>query len=330
MEAWALFAGSRLDYRRQDLYRGRDRAKDAVKMYAALDDKMKVAEIENHLAMIEFTDGNVNASLDHLRLAIESANVPPVQANAEFIRGLIDKRAKKVQEAAEHFRKANELAGSVGLAPLALEAGFHYGESLLVSQQTTKAADVLARVAQIAQSLQNKVRERAAVALLAQAQGLLHNYEAAVQMANRTLQLSQELKFDKFIPLDIYNLAYFNLQMGRATEALSLFAKARERAAADDTAFLRELSFHTGMASLRIGEKRGATTAFREALTHAQKTKDLRKVMQASEQLATLELDRGDKASASRLLGEAIKAAEAANLREERKSLRRRLDEIEG
>jgi hypothetical protein len=330
MEAWTLFAGSRLDYRRQDLYRGRDRAKDALKLYTALDDKMKLAEIHNHLAMIEFTDGNVNASLDSLRQAIEVANVPPVQANAEFIRGLIAKRAKKLPEASEHFRKSNELAGSIGLAPLALEAGFHYGEALLMSQQTTKAADVLARVAQIAQALQNKVRERASVALLAQAQGLLHNYEAALQMANRTLQLSQELKFDRFVPLDIYNVAYFNLQLGRATEALSLFGKARERAAADDPAFLRELSFYTGMASLRIGEKNGASSAFREALGHAQKTKDFRKVMQASEHLATLELDRGDKASASRLLNEAIKAAEAANLREERKGLRKKLDEIEG
>ena len=330
MEAWLLFAGSRLDFRRSDLYRSRDRAKDAVKLYTALEDKMKLAELQNHLAMIEYTDGNVNASLDHIRQALEVANVPPVQANAEFIRGLIAKKAKKLTEASEHFRKSNELAGAVGLAPLALEAGFHYGESLLMSQQTSKAADVLTRVAQIAQALQNKVRERASVALLAQAQGILHNYESALQFANRTLQLSQELKFDRFIPLDIYNVAYFNLQLGRHTEALSLFSKSRERANAEDVAFLRELSFHTGVANLRIGEKTSAASAFRDALNYAQKTKDFRKVMQASENLAGIELERGDKASAARLLNEAIKAAEAANLREERKGLRRKLDEIEG
>lgn len=330
MEAWMLFAGSRLDFRRSDLYRSRDRAKDALKMYTALDDKMKNAEVQNHLAMIEYTDGNVNASLDHIRQALEAANVPPVQANAEFIRGLIAKKAKKLPEASEHFRKSNELAGAVGLAPLALEAGFHYGESLLMSQQTTKAADVLARVAQIAQALQNKVRERSAVALLAQAQGMLHNYESAVNFASRTLQLSQELKFDRFVPLDVYNLAYFNLQLGRHTEALSLFGKARERANAEDIAFLRELTFHQGVANLRIGEKSNAAQAFREALGHAQKTKDHRKVMQASENLASIELDRGDKTTAGRLLREAIAAAEAANLREERKNLRRKLDEIEG
>lgn len=330
MQAWTLFAGSRLDYRRQDLYRARDRAKDALKMYQALDDKMKQAELGNHLAMIEFTDGNVNAAMDHLRQAIETANVPPIQANAEFIRGLIARRAKKTAEASEHFRKANEVAGNVGLAPLALESGFHYGESLLMSNQTTKAADVLARVAQIAQALQNPVRERSAVALLAQAHGMLHNYEAALQMANRTLQLTQELKFDRLVPLDIYNVAYFNLMLGRATEALSLFAKARERAPADDSNFLRELSFHTGVANLRIGEKSNAANAFKEALTHAQKTKDMRKVMQASEHLADIEAQRGNKDAATRLLSEAIKAAEAANLREERKGLRRKLDELGG
>ena len=123
-------------------------------------------------------------------------------------------------------------------------------------------------MAQIAQALQNKVRERGAVALLAQAHGMLHNYEAALQMASRTLQLSQELKFDRFVPLDIYNVAYFNLQMGRATEALSLFSKARERANHEDVAFLRELHFHMGVASLRIGEKGNAASSFREALSH--------------------------------------------------------------
>ena len=328
MEAWTLFAGSRLDYRRQDLYRARDRAKDALKLYTASDDKLKIAELQNHLAMVEFSDGNPNAALDHIRLALESANVEGVQANAEFIRGLIAKRGKKLPEAGEHFRRANELAGKVGLAPLALESGFHYGESLLMSQQTTKAADVLARVAQIAQALQNKVRERSSVALLAQAHGVLRNFEAALQMANRTLALTQELKFDRLVPLDVYNIGYFNLMLGRPTEAISMFGKARERATQDDVNFLRELHFHSGMAYLQIGEKTNATSSLKEALGHARNTKDWRKVMQASEQLSGLEMDRGDKGAAANFLQEAIKAAEAGNLREERKGLRKKLDDL--
>jgi tetratricopeptide (TPR) repeat protein len=147
MEAWLLFAGSRLDARRSDLYRARDRAKDALKLYASLEDKLKVAELQNHLAMIEFNDGNVNASMDHLRLAIEASDAPGVVANAEFTKGLIARRANKPNDAAENFKRANELAGNAGLAQLALEAGFFYGETLLVSGDFSKAADVLARVA---------------------------------------------------------------------------------------------------------------------------------------------------------------------------------------
>lgn len=329
MEAWTLFAGSRLDYRRQDLYRARDRAKDALKLYSALEDKLKVAEVENHLAMIELTDGNANAALDHVRIALETANVPQVQANAEYIRGLLARRAKKLPEASEHFRKSNEVAGAVGLAPLALEAGFHYGETLLMSNQTTKAADVLARVAQIAQALQNPVRERAAVALLSQTHGALRNFEAALQMANRTLQLTQELKFDRFLPLDIYNVGYFNLALNRPTEAISLFSKARERAGSDDPRFLKDLHFNTGLAYLRIGEKQNAAGALAAAVPHARNTKDWRRLMEANEHLADIEMSKGDKGAAARLLHEAINAADEGNLKEERKGLRRKLDEVE-
>ena len=328
MEAWGLFAGSRLDFRRSDLYRARDRAKDALRAFQALEDTNKAAEVCNHLAMVEYQDGNANASMDHLRLALETANVPPIQANVEYIRGLLARRQKKLPEAAEHFRKSNEVAGQIGMAPLALEAGFHYGETLILSQQHTKAADVLTRVAQIAQALQNPARERATVALLAQAQGALRNFEAALQMANRTLQLTQQLKFDRLLAVDIFNVGYFNLMLGRATEAASLFAKSRERASADDPAFLRELTFHSGLASLRIGEAAQAGAAFQQAFGLAQKTKDLRKVVGAADNLAALALAGGDKSAAKRWLEEAVKAAEAGNLREERKALRKKLDEI--
>ena len=328
LQAWTLFAGSRLDYRRQDHYRARDRAKDALKLYTALDAKGKVAECENHLALVEFSDGNINASLDHLRRALEASNTPPVQANAEFIRGLISRRAKKPLEAAEHFKKANETAGSIGMAPLALEAGFFYGESLLSSKQTSQAADVLVRVAQIARSLQNPTRERETVGLLAEAQGMLRNYESALQWAQRTLQLTQELKFERFAARDIYRVAFFQFQLGRFTEAQSLLAKAAERTAADDVHLLRDVHFHAGLSALRIGERSNASRSLKEALRHGQATKAWRVVMVASEHLADMESERGDKAAAARLLQDALKAAEAADLREERKGLRRKLDEV--
>lgn len=328
MEARTLYAGSRLDMRRGDLYRARDRARDALKIYTAAEDKLMMAEIENHLAGIEFNDGNVNACLDHVRIALETARVPQVEARADHLRGLVARRAGKWVEAAEHFRKANEVAGNAGIAFLALEAGYLYGEALLQSQQLTKAADVLARVAQIAQSLQNKPMERQAAALLGRTQGALKNYEAALQMANRCLQLTQELKYERLIPMDVHNVAYFQLMLGRATEANSLFAKARERAPADDIAFLRELYFYSGVAAARIGEKGQAADFFGTAIKHATATKDWRKVMQANENLAAFEAEKGDKSAAQKLLQAAIAAAEAGDLREERKGLRRKLEEL--
>lgn len=330
LRAFTLFAGSRLDLRRGDHYRARDRAKDARTVYAEMDAKPKVAEIENHLALVEFQDGNMNAAIDHVRHALEASNTPPVQANAEYIRGLIDRKNRKSADAAEHFRKANELAGNIGMASLALEAGFYYGEALLLSGQNSKAADILQRVAQIAQVLQNKVRERAAFQLLGQCHAGLRQFEAALQFAQRTLALTQELKFDRFFAADVFNVGFFQLQLGRATEAASLFGKAVKAAPADDPNFLREVHFFHGVANLRIGEKATASSALREGLRHAQATKDLRKVMQANELLADLELERGDKASAARLYQDALKAADSADLREERRGIRKKLDGIGG
>lgn len=329
MQAWLLFAGSRLDFRRSDLYRSRDRAKDAAKLYATTEDKNKQAEIENHLASIELQDGNPNAALDHIRKALELANVPPIIANAEYIRGLIARRAARHQEAAEHFRKANETAGQLNMGPLALESGFHYGESLLLSQQATKAADVLARVAQIANQLKNPVRERSAAALLAQAHGQLKNYEAALQMANRTLQLTQSLKFEKFLPVDIFNVGFYNLALGRHTEAASLFGKAKERSGGMDPKFLKDLNFNAGVAFTRIGERQSAESAFGEALQHSRATKDWRRFVQTSEHLANVVAGR-DKSAAARLLHDALQVADNANLKEERKGIRKKLDEIGG
>jgi tetratricopeptide (TPR) repeat protein len=328
MEGWVLFAGSRLDYRRNDHYRARDRARDALKVFTAIDDKMKVAEVENHLAVVEFSDGNSNAALDHVRVALETANVPQIQANAEYIRGLVARKTNKLPEAAEHFRKSNELAGAAGMAPLALESGFNYGEALVASKQWSKAADVLARVAQIAASLQNAARERAAAALLSRTHGELRNFEAALQTANRTLQLTQELKFERFLPFDIFNVGYFNLLLNRPTEAISLFNKAKDRAPANEPGFSRDLHFHLGMAYLRIGEKGSAQDALVHAANHSRATKDWRKLMEASEAIATLAMERGDKGLAQKMLQAAMDAADEGNLREERKGLRRKMEEL--
>lgn len=330
LTAWMLLAGSRLDHRRQDLYRARDRANDALKMYTALDDKQKQAEVRGHLAVIELADGSPNAALAQVEQAEALAPVPPIQAHAEYVRGVVARRDKnKLQQAAEHFRKANEIAGGSGQAALALEAGLNFGETLLISGQQSKAADVLARVVQIAQGLQNPVRERAATALLAQAHAGLRNWEAALQHGGRTLQLTQALKFTQLESIDIYNLGFFNLMMGRATEAVTLFRKAKAGADATNTGFQKELLFNLGSALKQIGENSQAEEALRASLPPANQSKDSRKVMVAHELLAELAQGRGDLATARRHLDEALKAADQGGFKEERKGLRRKLDALE-
>ena len=52
--------------------------------------------------------------------------------------------------------------------------------------------------------------------------------------------------------------------------------------------------------------------------------------MEAAESLADLHMARGQKGEAAKLLQQAMQAAETGNLREERKGLRRKLEEAGG
>jgi tetratricopeptide (TPR) repeat protein len=328
MSAWLLLAGSRLDLRRQDIYRARDRANDALKMYRGLDDKLKQAEILVHLGMIELNDGNPNAARDKATEAVQIANIPPIQSNAAFIRGLVAKKERRMPEAIEQFRKANELAGQANQGPLALEAGLNLGEVMLIAGQHSKAADVLARVTQIAQALKNPSRERAATSLLAQARASLKQFEAAIAAGQRTLQLTQALKYNRLEAIDLYNLGLFNLMKGNPTEAVSLFRQSRSKADATNLGFLKELLFNMGGALTQIGEHSAAIEAFRGALPAATQAKDWRKVVGANRQLAAFAAGAGDKDAAKRLLQAAMQAASTGQLKEERKAIRKQLDEL--
>ncbi len=330
LQGWLLFAGSRLDFRRQDLYRARDRANDALKIVSSLDDKGRQAEIRTHLAMIELQDGNPNAALEQSKAAEALTDAAPIVAHGEYVRGLVAQRERKLPAAAEHFKKANEIAGNAGHSALALEAGFHYGEALLVGGQHTTAADVLSRVANIAKALQNPVRERASHALLSQAHGALKNFEAALASANRTLEITRALKFERMIAFDLYNVGLFTLLLGKPTEAVTLFRESRKSADAADANFQKELLYNLGMALAQIGERAGAEEAMRGALKHSEAAKDWRKVVASCEVLADLEAARGNKQNAAALLDRALKAAEKGDLKDLRKGLRRKLEGLEG
>lgn len=330
MQATLLYLGSQLDLRRQDLYRARDRAQDAAKLFGALEDKVRRAEVLGHLATIELNDGNVNAARDNVALAEELAPVPPIQAQAEFIRGHVARQERKLPQATEHFRKSNEIAGRSGLGNQALQAGLALGETLFLTREHAKAADVLTQVARIANQVKAAVQERTALALLGQSQAALGNFEAALAAGKRTLELTRALKFERFEPVDLFNLGFYNLQLKSPTEAVSLFRQSRQKANPQDGNFMKELLFHMGHAMLQIGQTGEGEQAVEASIAPATQAKDWRKVLTANSTLASVAEQRGNVGTARARLQAAIQAAESGGLKEDRKRLRRQLDQLKG
>ena len=187
---------------------------------------------------------------------------------------------------------------------------------------------MLNQVVRIAQQLQAGVQERAAVSLLAQAQASLGNWEAAMTAGNRALELTRTLKFERFEPVDLYNLGFFHLMLKRPTEAVSLFRQSRQKASPQDRPFLKELLFNMGQALLEIGERTEGADALRASIGPASETRDWRKVMVANQRLAELAVERGDKSAAKTLYDAAVKAADAGGFKEDRKNLRRKADHL--
>ncbi|HJN76671.1 MAG TPA: tetratricopeptide repeat protein [Myxococcota bacterium] len=336
LKAWLLFAGSRLDVRRQDLYRGRDRAKDALTLYSGLGDKLKTAEVTNHLAVIEFRDGNTEAARQLVDKALQAGTIetqegkkavlPQIAAHAEYTRGLVAQKEKKLKEAVEHFRLANEISGNTGQAPLALESGLAFSQALLMSGDPAKAADSLQRVVQIAGSLGDGLRQRAAGSLLAQSHGALKNFDAALEWSKRTLQMTEKLKLQPYLAIDTFNVALFTLMKGRPTEALALFRKARAVANLQQNAgFAAELLFNMGMCAAQIGELDEARDALTQLLPLATQTRNAPRFVVASIQLARLTLDKGQQKV---LLDKAAEVAEQAKLKEQAKEVKKAMKEL--
>ncbi|MBN2799315.1 MAG: hypothetical protein JXX28_09235 [Deltaproteobacteria bacterium] len=339
LAAYLLFAGSRLDTRRQDLYRARDRARDAIRLYEAMGNKGRTAEIYNHLAAIELQDGSPNAALELVNKAIESGLVegadgkkvlpPQIFAHAEHIQGLVARRSNKLAEATTHFQRANEIAGAAGLGPLALDAGLQFGEALLAQREFEKARTILQQVLQIARSLQSPIRERGTCELLAQAEGALGNHEAATSFAARTLELSKALRFEQVIPLDLYNLGYFHYANKKPSEALTFFRQAEERVGQlGEHPVVKELYHFMGLSYLSVNQLDEAKDALRKGLRPAQKANDWPKMVVSLDALANIEQRQGRIQVASKLLTDAIGFAKKGNLRDARKDLKKKLDRL--
>lgn len=337
--AWLLLNGSKTDLRRQDLFRARDRANDALALYEGLGNRGRMAEIRNHLAAIELQDGNLAAALDQAREAetlgqvpLEDGKVginPGILATCEQVRGLVARRQGRLTDAVEHFRRANEVAGSSGIAALALDAGLSYAEALLASRELEKGREALERVLNIARSLRNPVRERQATELLAQAEAALGAFDKALPLALRTLELTKGLRFEQALPVDLYNVGFFYFVTKKPTEALSYFKQAEDRIGAlGKHPVVKELYYFKGMAHLQAGQVDDAKRSLAAGLRPMQEAKDFRKMCSTLEQLASIESRSGNTAVAKKLLADAVGFAQQGELKEERKSLRKKLEAL--
>ena len=77
-------SGSRLDSRRQDHYRARERAAAALELYRELESPVQQAEALAQLALVEFNDGKPNASLDRVNEADKLTEAVPLACPDQF------------------------------------------------------------------------------------------------------------------------------------------------------------------------------------------------------------------------------------------------------
>lgn len=338
LQGWLLFNGSKLDTRRQDFYRARDRANDALKIFTALEAKPRMAEIAGHLAGIEIADGNPDKAIEWVDKAMEFGTrdegerkvvLPAVLAQAEMIRGVVARRANDLDKAIEHFRRANEVAGNTGLGPQALDAGLSLSEALVAKRDMDKARDVLRRLVTACRQTGSLPRERAAAEMLAQVEGASRNFEGALQLAQRVLQISQQLRMEHALPVDLYNVGFFNLTMNKGAEALPFFKQAEQRLKGNEAhPILKDLHYYSGLANLQAGNVAEARSALQRSLRPLHAARDVRKMVTAMDQLAAIEHRTGNVEGARKLLTDAMTLASNNNLKEERKGLKRRLDSL--
>ena len=113
--------------------------------------------------------------------------------------------------------------------------------------------------------------------------------------------------------------------LGRSQEAVSLFRQSRKGSDPANVGFQKELLYNLGAALLKLDEVQEAEEAFKAAIQPAEQVKDFRKLAGAQKQLADIAGKRGDNDSARALLYKAMEAAEAGNLRDERKAIKKQL-----
>ncbi len=339
MQGWLLLNGSKLDLRRQDLFRARDRARDALVVFEGTGAKQRQAEVHAHLAAIELQDGKHEEAVKQAEAALAASSVeneagqrvvpPQIAAHAEMVRGSVARRTKKVGEAIEHFKRANEIAGNTGLGAIALDAGLAMGEALAASSKLDEAADVLGRVLMATRQIGQVGRERQAAELLIQIEGSRRDFVKALELAQRNLQISTQLKNEGMIASDLYHVGFFHLAQNKGSEAVPFFQQAEQKLAGQATTGLyREVVYHLGLATLQSGKADAAKVHLEKALPLLRSAGDARKLVTTLDALSAINARAGDAAAARTFLTEAISVTEAANMKDEHRALVKRLESL--
>ena len=140
--------------------------------------------------------------------------------------------------------------------------------------------------------------------------------------------LHQSLKFTQLESIDLYNLGFFNLMLGKSKEAVELFQASRKGADASNPAFQKELLYNLGTALMKEDDLAAAEGVFQEAVNPATQTKDWRKLASTQQQLAGIAGKRGDTDAARAALYKAMDAAEQGDLKDERKAIERKIQTL--
>jgi tetratricopeptide (TPR) repeat protein len=333
---WLLLTGSRIDARRKEMIPAREGANKALAHFQESSNQGRIAETLMHIAQLELSQGNGEAAVAKADEAIEAGKIkvdeekvavhPNIVANAELIKGRVARSANDLDKAVGHFQQSNAVAGQANIQAVAVNAGVALGEALLASGKNKKALEVLRQMVKITRMAKAPMQERSANELLAAAEGSARNFPDAVKAAERALEISRGLTLNAAIPLDMFNLGRFQFLSKKPAEALALFKAAEPGIAAmEGHPVIKEFYYFQGIALLQTGDAIGAKSALETARTAAQAADDIAKVVSCLDHLATIEKAAGQDDAARTLLNTALNTATQANMKEARKSLKKRL-----
>ena len=172
--------------------------------------------------------------------------------------------------------------------------------------------------------------------------GALKKHKEALEHAKRTLGLTQQLKLQQYLGVDLYNVGFFTMVDGDLPQALAIYREALKATnLQSDAGFAKELLFNSAMTAARLGsaekdnaKKKALLTEskelFSKCLPAAKHANDLPKVAASADQLANLlmGLDKNP-AGAKQMLEDALEAAKTANLADMVTMLEKKLADLE-